>query len=128
MKTVYVDGLKLRMRLHEQGVRMRELAQRIGVTHYQVSRWARRGIHAVRVENAQALAEALHTQMDTLLATDGLRQGANTDLPGLSADESEILFVLRSLTPLQRARARIKLQEIVDEAERAASADGPHRD
>ncbi len=46
MKTVDVDGLKLRLMLHEQSVRMHELAERTGVTHYQVSRWCRKGIHA----------------------------------------------------------------------------------
>jgi transcriptional regulator with XRE-family HTH domain len=112
MKTVNIDGARLRVVLHNAAIRQRALAQQIGVSHYNVSRWCRKGEHAILKTNAERIAQVLGVTYPAFLEQCASRKTSG-DGVYLSAAEADWLGVYRSLNPLEQARLRVALEDIL---------------
>jgi len=111
MKTMTIEGNRLKAVLAEKGIRQRTLAATIGVTRFQMSRWCKSGVHAIMAKNAEAIASAI----GVTLAEFGRLCGDSPvgDREGLTVAEAEWLELYRSLPPLQQAKVRVAVEDIV---------------
>lgn len=107
-----IDGARFRTLLNVAGIRQRELASRIGVTHYNVSRWCKRGEHTVLKKNLVATAAVLGMNLQGLLDECAPKR-LRGDSAHLSAAEAEWLEQYRKLTPLEQAKVRVALDDLV---------------
>jgi len=112
MKTAIVDGARLKVLLGMRGVRQRELAAKVGVTHYNVSRWCQRGEHAVKRENLAKIACALGMSYEALME-EVASKNVTADGVHLTSAEADWLLVFRKLSPLEQARVRVAVDDMV---------------
>ena len=101
---VIANGDNLKMMLAQTNISQRKVAERIGVSHYTVSRWAQPGLHRVPVVIADKLASVLGiTKQDLALPPpESLRE-----------NEREWLSIYRDMTPLEQAKARLAVESIL---------------
>jgi transcriptional regulator with XRE-family HTH domain len=116
MKTVAVDGSKLRSAVHAGGFTQRELAEKIGVTHFTVSRLCQRGSHDIMLSNAEKIAACIGVPIAAFAAMPG---DGNKGGDWLTPAESDFLNAFKSLTPLDQARARIQLEALIQDCRKA---------
>ena len=107
MATACIDGMVLRTAMAQRNISQKDLAKAVGVTHYNVNRWCKDGIHRIRLENAKAISACLGIPMDSF-------SGNHEEIHGLTKPEAEWLQLYRSLTPLEQAKIRIELEEILN--------------
>ncbi len=112
MKTSMLEGTKFRVLLHEKGISQRELAAKINVTHFNVSRWCRAGYQSIKTENIKHIAAFLDMTSEALLA----RCKADNDIGangGLNDAERDWLKVYQNLSPLEQAKIRVAVEDFV---------------
>ena len=114
-----INSNKLRAILQEKGVKQIDLARKVGVTKYTVSRWcARDGIACIRVSNARDIASALGYPYEYFIAKCGIDKSSNMKLINASTmteAEADWLNAFRQLSPLNQAKVRVKLEELINE-------------
>lgn len=113
MDTVTIDGRRLDSLRRRLGRRQRNLAEKAAVTKFTLSRWCRDGLHRVKRENATALAGALGIPMEDLLAQAGGAAPGGDVADAMTAAEAEWLETYRRLAPLEQARVRVAVEEII---------------
>jgi len=118
---ILINGRRLDNLRRDYGHTQKELAAMAGCTKYTMSRWCADGEHRVRKSSIDDLAEALGLPADRLI--ESIEAGEhNGDAPerscratDLTAAEAEWLRVYRSLPPLEQAKLRVRMEEIIQE-------------
>ena len=114
--TIEVDGNKLRAIIAEAGgKRQKAIAKAVGVTHFAVSRWLSPGTHTLRMDNLTAVASAIGLNPSEVVTRCAVNMPGDRACQGLSEAEREWLVVFQSLKPLMQARARIAVEEFLNE-------------
>ncbi len=115
-----IDCNKLRALFAERGFRQIELANKIGVNRYNFNRWLRRGeVASIKMVNIEKMAGCLGMGVEEFLrrVAIGADQPPAAGEASMSAAEKEWLVLYRKLTPLDQAKARLAMEEIVQRAD-----------
>jgi DNA-binding Xre family transcriptional regulator len=113
MNTVRVDGTKLRTLLSEIGVKQLDVAAKIGVSHFNVNKWCKRGqLSNVKMGNMQKVAEALGMGYEDLIARCSVDANNKIDAERPKSDELALLEFYRAMPPTKRARALLAVEDI----------------
>jgi transcriptional regulator with XRE-family HTH domain len=106
-----IDGVKFRILLAERGIKQRKLAAAIGMTHHNISRWCSQGKHSVKGTNLIAVAQCLSMTYEELIDRVGV--GVPEFDSEMTPAETEWLEIYRSLTPLEQAKMRLSIEDLM---------------
>ena len=96
-----------------QGYNQTELAELVGTTQNQVSRYER-GVHVPPSETLEAIAKALNTSADYLLGLSNVPYPGAEPQPDLTPLEAEALAILQQYSEVDQARLVEILRQISD--------------
>jgi len=112
---VDIDAAALRDILKARRMSQKELAEAVGMTNYNVSRWCsvNNTYKRARLENIKKIAQYLQVPYTDLVV--GAKPGEAAYAHRLSDADADWLRIYRKLSPLARARARVAVEEIYQE-------------
>jgi transcriptional regulator with XRE-family HTH domain len=113
-----INGIKFRTLLIQRGMGQLALAKAIGVTHYSVNRWCKKGNNVIENDNLAKVAAALEMTAAQVLEECGVDSSSKKtviDPFGLTPAEADWLAAYRALTPLQQAKARVSIDRMMSD-------------
>ena len=114
MPSIYVDGNKLRKMLRDSGSKQVDLSQYVGVTKYTVSRWCSDTTQAIAAASAKKVAAFFSITLEELQRRcGGVDKRISSAHVTLTEEEEDWLKAYRSLTPLDRAKVRVELDNMI---------------
>jgi len=108
-----INGTRLKTLLVERGIGQRELAQKVGVTHYSVNRWCKKGNNVVDNGNLTRMAGVLGMTLPDLVKSINGNEKSSPAQSALTAAESDFLNAYRALPPLEQAKLRVAVDELM---------------
>ncbi len=110
-KTVSINGTKLRTMLAKRGLLQKDLAEAIGVTHYHISRMCKVGTVVIRTDNFNKIAKAMDMDTEALKQELGVNSYNSLEL---TPAESEWVELYRNASPLEQAKFRLAIEEVIN--------------